>query len=80
MELCALINIQDPVSRRLAVPHSVLQEAFDSVENDLEYAETTAQPLPRQQISLPGYLSLLSSTQLLYIWHYLKGSISKSER
>ena len=45
VELCALVDIQNSVSWRLAMPHSVLQETFDPVEDDLEYAEATAESL-----------------------------------
>ena len=57
------------------MPHSVLQEAFDPVEDDLEYAEAAAESLSGQQVSLPGYLGLLGSSQLLNIWHHLQGGI-----
>ena len=75
MELCALVDIEDSVSWGLAVPHSVLQEAFDPVEDDLEYAEAAAESLSGQQVSLPGYLGLLGSAQLLNIWHHLQGRV-----
>ena len=54
------------------MPHGVLQEAFDPVEDDLEYAEAAAEPLPGQQISLPGYLGLFGGAELLNIWHHLQ--------
>ena len=57
------------------MPHCVLQEALDPVEDDLEYAEATAQSLSGQQVSLPGYLGLLGSSQLLNIWHHLQGCV-----
>ena len=75
MELCALVDIQDSVSWRLAVPHGVLQEALDPVEDDLEYTEAAAESLSSQEVSLPGNLGLLGSSQLLNIWHHLQGCV-----
>ena len=57
------------------MPHSVLQETFDSVEDHLEDAESAAESLSGEQISLPRYLGLLGSAQLLYIGHDLQGSV-----
>ena len=54
------------------MPHGVLQEAFDPVEDDLEYAEATAQSLSGEEVSLPSYLSLLGSAQLLDVGHHLQ--------
>ena len=42
VELSALIDIQDTISWRLAVPHCILQETLDSVQDYLEYAEAAA--------------------------------------
>ena len=57
------------------MPHCVLQEAFDPVKDDLEYAEAAAESLPGQQVPLPGYLGLLGSAELLNIWHDLEGGV-----
>ena len=75
VELCALVDIQDSVGWRFSVPYSVLQETLDPVEDDLEYAEAAAESLPGQQVSLPGYLGLLGSAELLNIWHNLQGRV-----
>ena len=75
VELCTLVDIQDSVCWRFSVPYSVLQETLDPVEDDLEYAEAAAESLSGQQVSLPGNLGLLGSSQLLNIWHHLQGGI-----
>ena len=73
MELRALVNVDDAVSRGLAVPDRVLEEALDPVEDDLEDAEAAAEPLPCKEVALPRYLGLLSCTELLDVWDNLQG-------
>ena len=58
------------------MPHGVLQEAFDPVEDDLEYAEAAAEPLPGEQVSLPGDLRLLGRAQLLNVGDHLQSRVS----
>ena len=59
MELCALVDVDDAVLGRLAVPHGVVEEALDAVQDHLEDGEATAQPLARQQVALACDLGLL---------------------
>ena len=59
VELCALVDVDDAVLGRLAVPHGVVEEALDAVEDHLEDGEATAQPLARQQVALARDLGLL---------------------
>ena len=72
MKLRALVNVNDPIGRRLPVPDSVLEEALDPVEDDLENAEAAAQPLPGEEVTLPRNLSLLGCAELLNVWHNLQ--------
>ena len=54
MELRALVNVDDAVSRGFAVPDRVLEESLDPVEDDLEDAEAAAEPLPVVSFRLAG--------------------------
>ena len=72
VELRAFVDVDDPVGWRLPMPDSVLEEALDPVEDDLEDAEAAAQPLPGEQVALPRNLSLLSCPEFLDIWHNLQ--------
>ena len=62
MELSTLINVDNTIGWRLAMPDSIIKEALDSVEDNLEDAETTAESLSGKKITFPGYLSLLGSS------------------
>jgi hypothetical protein len=35
VELCTLVNIDDPIGGRLAVPDGIVEESLDSVEDNL---------------------------------------------
>ena len=59
MELCALVDVDDSVLGRLAVPDGVVEEALDAVQDHLEDGEAAAQPLTRQKVTLPRDLRLL---------------------
>ena len=59
MELCALVDVDDSVLWRLAVPDGVVEEALDAAEDHLEDGEAAAQPLTRQQVPLARDLRLL---------------------
>ena len=59
MELSALVDVDDSVLRRLAVPDGVVEEALDAVQDHLEDGEAAAQPLTRQQVPLARDLRLL---------------------
>ena len=78
MELSALVNVDDTIGWRLPMPHCIVQESLDSVEDDLEYAETTTQSLSGQQVSFSCYLSLLGCAQLLNVRNNLQCRVSDS--
>ena len=59
MELGALVDVDDAVLRRLAVPHGVVEEALDAVEDHLEDGEAAAEALAGQQVALARDLRLL---------------------
>jgi len=44
VELGALVDVDHPVGRRLAVPDGVVQVALNPVENDLEDGEAATKP------------------------------------
>ena len=79
MELSALVNVDDAVSRGLAVPDRVLEEALDPVEDDLEDAEAAAESLPGEEVSLAGDLRLLGRAQLLNVGDHLQGRVSREQ-
>lgn len=64
VELAALVDVDDPVGRGLALPDGVVQVALDAVENHLEDGEAAAQPLPREEVAFARYLRLLGVAQL----------------
>ena len=76
VELRALVNVDDAVSRGLAVPDRVLEESLDPVKDDLEDAEAAAEPLSGEQVSLPGDLRLLGRAQLLNVGDHLQSRVS----
>ena len=59
VKLCALVDVDDAVLRRLPVPDGVVEEALDAVQDHLEDGEAAAQPLARQQVALARDLGLL---------------------
>ena len=79
VELRALVNVDDAVSRGFAVPDRVLEESLDPVEDDLEDAEAAAEPLSGQQVSLAGDLRLLGRAQLLNVGDHLQSRVSREQ-
>ncbi len=60
VELHALIHMHDAVGGGRASPHTVLQEAANTRQDDLKHGQTTAQTLLRQQVSFSCYCNLLN--------------------
>ena len=73
MKLCALVNIYDTICWRLPVPHSIVKESLDAVEDDLENAEAATETLTGQEVSLSGNLSLFCSAKFLNVRYHLEG-------
>ncbi len=59
VELHALVHVHHAVAGQWAAPDWVVQITADASQNDLEYGETAAQPLFRQQVTLTGDGNLL---------------------
>lgn len=63
VELHALIDMHDTIGGRGPAPHSVLQEAADTRQDDLKHGQATAQAFFGQQISLTCNGNLLPERQ-----------------
>ena len=85
MELRALVYIDDPIGRGLAVPHCVVQETLDSVqdhlrqggddkEDNVEMTATSKMESPQQS------LSLVRRSPSLAIWAWEKSDCSDCSR
>jgi len=51
VKLGTLVYVDDPVGRRLSVPHDVVQEALDPIQNHLKYRESAAESFSRQKVA-----------------------------
>lgn len=55
VEFAALIYVDDPICRWRSYPNRIVQKAPESVQNNFEYGQTTAEPFTSQQITFSGY-------------------------
>ena len=59
VELGALVDVHDAVTRRRPVPDGVVQVGLDPGQHDLKHGQSAAQPLAGQQVALRRDVCLL---------------------
>lgn len=55
VELGAFVHVHDSIGRGLRVPHWLVEEGLDALEDNFKDGQATAKPLPGQKIAVSGY-------------------------